>query len=65
MADMDSALACTKPFSDLEEEFFRVGDEMDAAYELERLPRLPTEELIPEPDDDDWEQIIAVARARV
>jgi hypothetical protein len=40
MADMASAPACTKPYSDIEEDFFRAGDEMsDVPFaELEAPP---------------------------
>ena len=37
MADMESGPAGTKPFSKLEEEFFRAGDEMKGA-EFEEDP---------------------------
>ena len=41
MADMASAPACTKPYSEIEEDFFRAGDEMsDVPFEeLDAPPR--------------------------
>ena len=44
MADLDSSVACTKAYSDIEEDFFRAGDELasasgsDSAFEIEPEP---------------------------
>jgi hypothetical protein len=96
MADLDSAEACTNAYSDIEEDFFRVGDAMgsgitsEPAVDPEPVPteslwsrlfgrplRLPTEDLIPAPvrtrppterpaeeNDEEWDWMLAVARAR-
>ncbi len=59
----------SQPFTDVEEEFFRTGDEMSAAALAEwsetaapARTRAPTEP--PSTEDDDWDWQIAVARAR-
>lgn len=67
MADLESAEACTNTYSDIEEDFFRAGDEMSRMFEQSH--RLPTEDFIPvkpaaEPEDDEWDWMLAVARAR-
>lgn len=105
MADLDSHVACTNAYSDVEEDFFRIGEAMSSgtvaepiAAEItqpvrtkslwsrlfERPMRLPTEDLIelaPPPvparkrppterpaseegGDDEWDWMLAVARAR-
>ena len=89
MADLDSDVACTNAYSDIEEDFFRAGDAISFGSLVEpivepepvrtkslwsrlfeRPLRLPTEDLIPEkpaveePEDDEWDWMLAVARAR-
>jgi len=101
MADVNSALACTDAYTDIEEDFFRTGDEMSSTAAndsfvsepepqttkasiwsrlFERPLRMPTEDFIAappartrpptekpavaEPEDDEWDWMLAVARAR-
>ncbi|HTL37006.1 MAG TPA: hypothetical protein VL326_27910 [Kofleriaceae bacterium] len=89
---MNSALACTNVYTDIEEDFFRAGDEMTFVAEpvesarkniferlFERPLEIPSDDLMPEPparmrpptekpvvepEDDEWDWMIAAARAR-
>ncbi len=66
--------ATAAAFTELEEAFFRAGDNLDSWDDddpqptwwsrLQDLQDRPTESLVASDDDEDWEWQIALARAR-
>ncbi|HSD87764.1 MAG TPA: hypothetical protein VLB44_09635 [Kofleriaceae bacterium] len=66
MADLDSHPSGAAAFSEIEEEFFRVGDAMSAEAERALVPEYAQARVAAEPPaaEEDWDWQIAIARAR-